>query len=151
MLKNEKTRHYDALKEHDGQKYTGMSVGGRHSWNYKDGTWNETKVSPNKWKFEFTCNKYRNHQAPQDTGAPNKTEFHWYIVADQKVVKLDENIYSTVMTGSKFLVSHKRPNWKYWRMQYDKESYEDKIIEILEGIIEKLKMKRKKKTLANFF
>ena len=151
MAKSEKRKNYDALKEYNGQKYTGMSVGGTHSWNYNNGTWNETKVTPNKWKFEFMCNKTRNHQAPKGTGALDKTEFHWYILADQKVIKLNENTYSTQMNGSKFKIGYKRPTWKAWDYGYKHELYEDKIIEILQDIIDKLKAKKKERELFNYF
>ncbi|MFX0135137.1 MAG: hypothetical protein ACFFDN_15955 [Candidatus Hodarchaeota archaeon] len=151
MSKNENRKYYNSIKEFNGQKYSGMTVGGKHSWNYNKGIWNETKIMPNKWKFDFTCNKYRNHQAPPGTGAPNKTEFHWYIIADQKVVKIDENTYQTVMEGLKYKVAHKRPNFKYWSYVYRHQSYEDKIIEILEETLKKLKAKKKKAELMNFF
>jgi hypothetical protein len=152
MSKNVNRKYYNSLKEFNGQTYSGMTVGGKHSWDYNNGIWSETKIKPNKWKFEFICNKYRKNPAPPGTGAPNKTEFHWYILADQKVVKLDENTYKTVMTGSKYKIGHKRPNWKQnWSYDYKKESYEDKIIEILEEIIERLKAKKKRKELMNFF
>ena len=57
MNKSKKKNFYDSVKEFNGQKYSGMMVGGKHSWNYKNGIWNETKVAPEKWKFEFSCNK----------------------------------------------------------------------------------------------
>ena len=151
MSENEYRKYYNSLKEYNGQKYSGMMVGGNHSWNYNDGIWNETKVTPNKWKFEFNCNKYRRHQAPSGTGVPNKTEYYWYIIANQKVVKIDENTYQTVMEGSKFKIGHKRPNWPRWSFEYHNESDEDKIIKILEDVLEKLKAKKKKKELFSFF
>lgn len=151
MAKSEKREHYNTLKDHNGQKYTGMSVGGKHSWNYNNGTWDETKITPDKWKFEFNCLKSRMHQAPPGTGALNKTEYHWYIIADQKVVKMDENYYNTVMKGSKFKIGYKRPNWKVWSYKYKHESYEDKIIKILQDIIEKLRAKKKERELMNYF
>ncbi|MHA1784171.1 MAG: hypothetical protein ACTSVY_16370 [Candidatus Helarchaeota archaeon] len=147
MTNDQYREYYNSIKEFQGQKYTGMKVGSKHSWNYKDGTWNEFKVTPNKWKFKFICNKYRKHQAPKGTGAQPRTEYHWYIVADQKVVKLDENTYQTTMTGVKFKIGHKRPNWKFWSYDYNEESPEDKIINILEQIIKDLKAKKNKKEL----
>ena len=59
MSKNENRKYYNSLKEYNGQIYSGMRVGGQHIWDYKDGTWKETKTSPKEWKFEFICNKYR--------------------------------------------------------------------------------------------
>ena len=151
MAKSEKRKYYNALKEYNGKKYTGMSVGGKHSWNYNKGTWNETKVAPEKWEFEFTSLKSRTHQAPPGTGALKNTGYHWYIIADQKVVKINENEYRTVMKGSKFKIGHKRPNWRTWSYHYKHESQEDKIIKILQDMIEKLKIKKKERELTNYF
>ncbi len=145
----EKRKMYNELKEYNGQKYTGMQVGGMHSWTYNNGVWNETKIAPDQWKFEFSCLKNRMHQAPFGTGALDKTEFHWYILADQRVVKLDENSYSTVMKGAKFKIGHKCPNWKNW--SYKQTAYEDKIIQILEDVIAKLKARKKERDLLNYF
>ena len=150
MSKNKNKKYYDHLKEFDGKKYSGMKVGGKHSWSYDGGTWNEIKITPEKWKFEFTSNKYRKHQAPLGSGAPDKTEYHWYILSHQKVVKLDANTYQTVMKGVKYKIGHKRPNWKFWSYNYFNESPEDKIIEILEKMIDELKIKKKNRELLNF-
>ncbi len=150
MAKSEKRAYYNAFKEHNGQKYTGMSIGGNHRWKYDNGVWGETKVTPDKWKFQFTCQKNRMHEAPRGTGALKGTEFHWYIIADQKVVKLDENTYKTLMIGSKFKIGHKRPNWNVWNYNYRHESYEDKIIKILEETIKLLRAKKREMELTNF-
>ncbi|MBD3229318.1 MAG: hypothetical protein GF329_14130 [Candidatus Lokiarchaeota archaeon] len=151
MVMEEKRKYYNTIKEYKGQKYTGMRVGGKHSWNYNHGLWNEMKIAPNKWKFEFVCNKARTHEAPPGTGSYIDSKYHWYIIADQKATKLDANNYKTVMTGSKFKIGHKMPNWKKWSYNYKNETYEDKIITILEGIIEKLKEKKKSKELLSYF
>ena len=151
MTESEKRKSYNELKDYGGKKYTGMAIGGKHSWKYDDGIWNEIKVTPDKWKFEFSCAKNRMHQAPAGTGALDKTEFHWYIIADQKVVKKDANTYDTQMKGSKFKIGHKRPNWKNWSYKYKHESYEDKIIAILEDVIKKLKSRKKERELLNYF
>ena len=45
---------YDDLKVHDGRKYMGMPVGGRHSWDYPDGRWEEEKLGPDRWSFTFS-------------------------------------------------------------------------------------------------
>jgi hypothetical protein len=152
MVINEKRKHYNALKEHEGKKYTGMRVGSSHSWKYDGGIWNETKLSPDKWKFQFNCIKERSHEAPSGTGALKDTKYHWYIIADQKVVKLDENRYQTKMSGSKFKIGHQMPNWNNkWSYNYKGISYEEIIIKILENIIEKLRAKQKKREITNFF
>ena len=151
MVVEEKREYYNEIKEYNGQKYTGMRVGGKHSWNYNKGIWNEVKILPDKWKFNFTSTKHRSHQAPMGTGAFNNTKYHWYIIADQKVVKLDENSYMTKMNGVKYKVGHKMPNWKKWDYKYKNESYEDKIIKILQDSIKKLKDRKKKREILNYF
>ncbi len=151
MAKSDKRDTYNTLKDHEGQKYMGMSVGGKHNWDYNNGVWNEVKVAPDKWKFQFQSLKTRQHQAPSGTGALKGTEYHWYIIADQKAVKLDENSYNTRMQGTKFKIGHKRPNWTQWNYKYHHESYEDRIIAILEGVIERLKARKEGKTLLNYF
>ena len=126
-------KKYDALKEYQGQVYTGMAIGQSHEWNYNNGIWTETKVEPNKWDIQFKSLKTRSHLAPDDTGAQIGTQYHWYILADQKVKKIDANSYDTMMTGMKFKVGHRLPNWKHWSYQYPEQlSYKQQLIAILE-------------------
>lgn len=84
---------YDALKSYNGQVYSGMAIGGSHTWNYQPGVWKETKVEPDKWDIDFQTNKIRNHKAPVGSGAPVGTEYHWYLVVHQHVKKIDANTY----------------------------------------------------------
>jgi len=147
---NDNRKKYDELKEFDGQVYTGMEVGGHHDWNYPDGEWNETKVAPDRWTFTFTSNKGRMRSAPKGSGADVGSKFHWFIVADQKAVKTDENTYKTVMSGVKFKVGHARPNWKAWSYDYNKECYEDIVIEFLKRMITELEEKKKNRGLDKF-
>ncbi|MHA1271393.1 MAG: hypothetical protein ACTSPY_16485 [Candidatus Helarchaeota archaeon] len=150
-MSNENERnYYNTIKNFKGRKYVGMRVGGRHCWNYNDGIWKEVKLSPDEWKFEFNCYKTRSHQAPPGSGAKNNTQYHWYILADQKVVKIDENTYSTIMKGSKFKIGHKMPNWKKWSYESKELSYEDKIIQVLKEIIERLESKKREKQLIRY-
>ncbi|MHA1267473.1 MAG: hypothetical protein ACTSRS_19720 [Candidatus Helarchaeota archaeon] len=151
MAQTKKRTFYNALKEYKGQKYTGMAVGGTHSWNYTDAVWDETKITPDKWSIKFKALKTRQHQAPSGTGALEKTQYHWYIIADQKVIKLNENSYDTMMTGVKFKIGYKKPNWNQWSYQYRHETYEEKIIRILESIIKRLKAKKEAQNLNNYF
>lgn len=37
---------YNAMKSHNGQYYSGMAIGGSHTWNYQPGVWKETKKEP---------------------------------------------------------------------------------------------------------
>lgn len=108
------TTNYNAIKEFEGRKYSGMRVGGSHSWHYRQGEWKETKVSPDKWEFTFAVNKRREWDAPEGSGAPVGTEYHWYILANQNVRKLDANEYTTSMTGVKYKLAHRRPTNEKW-------------------------------------
>jgi len=105
---------YDAVKEFQGRKYTGMRVGGNHSWYYEQGEWEETKVAPDKWRFTYAVNKRRKWDAPDGSGAPTGTEYHWYILAQQNVRKLNANEYTTSMKGVKYKLAHRRPGNEEW-------------------------------------
>ena len=74
---------YNALKSFNGQVYSGMAIGGSHTWNYDQGQWKETKVEPDLWKIDFETKKRRARNAPKGSGAPVGTEYHWLVVAHQ--------------------------------------------------------------------
>jgi hypothetical protein len=74
---------YNALKTFNGQVYSGMAVGGSHTWNYDQGVWKETKEEPDLWKVDYRTTKRRARNAPKGSGAPIGTEYHWLIVAHQ--------------------------------------------------------------------
>src|SRR5688500_2694879 len=108
VLDEDIAKTYNAFKEFEGRKYTGMKVGGRHKWYYAKGEWKEKKVAPDRWEFTLAVPKRRAGHAPPGSGVPIGTEYHWFIVAHQNVRKLDENTYTTAMTGLKYKVAHKR-------------------------------------------
>ena len=123
---------YDDLKEHDGKVYSGMPVGASHGWRYPDGSWHEVKLAPDRWSFEFRSVKTRRRAAPPDSGAKPDSGYHWYILADQHVRKIDKDSYDTLMTGLKFKVGHRRPYWRRWSYNYPEQpSYEDRVKDIL--------------------
>lgn len=127
---------YDELKRFNGKVYTGMLIGASHNWIYPNGKWFETKVSPDKWKFSFESTKLRDHPAGKNTGAAEGTIYHWYILADQKAVKLDNDSYQTSMTGLKFKLGHKRPYWKKFSYDYAEQmSYRERMVQILEDTL----------------
>ena len=75
---------YNAIKTHQGQIYSGMAVGGSHTWNYDPGVWKETKEEPDLWRIDYQTNKRRaKRKAPAGSGAPVGTEYHWLIVGHQ--------------------------------------------------------------------
>ncbi|KAJ5886983.1 uncharacterized protein N7473_009657 [Penicillium subrubescens] len=105
---------YNALKTHKGQLYSGMAVGGSHTWNYDPGTWKETKEKPDLWRIDYQTNKRRARNAPKGSGAPVGTEYHWLIVGHQHVRKIDANTYETHLTGAKYKLAHKSATTGSW-------------------------------------
>jgi hypothetical protein len=105
---------YDEFKEYEGQKYTGMRIGRSHKWHYDKGDWKETKVTPDLWQISYAVAKRRAGRAPEGSGVPVGTEYHWYIVAHQNVTKLNANDYTTSLAGLKFKIAHKRAGSGKW-------------------------------------
>lgn len=130
---------YDDLKQHEGRLYSGMAVGGRHVWEYTGGLWDERKAAPDRWDFTFSSVKRRARSAPEGSGVPPGSQYHWYILAHQKVRKLDADAYETFMEGVKYKVAHKRPHWRGWSTEYpDHEPEQAVVARILEEELGKL-------------
>ena len=127
---------YDEVKEFEGKRYTGMKVGRRHKWNYDAGEWSERKVTPDKWEFSYAVVKRRRGRAPEGSGAPVGTAYHWYILADQVVTKLDANSYMTEMTGIKHKLAHRRADKSSWSASTRAER--KALIKLLRGMIAEL-------------
>jgi hypothetical protein len=108
------SRSYNSFKEFDGKKYTGMAIGRSHKWNYDKGVWRETKVTPDRWEITYSVTKRRAGRAPEGSGAPVGTAYHWFILSHQYVEKLNANDYSTSMVGLKFKLAHKRAANNKW-------------------------------------
>ncbi|KAL7809353.1 hypothetical protein V8C44DRAFT_144904 [Trichoderma aethiopicum] len=122
---------YNALKTFNGQYYSGMAVGGSHTWNYDGGVWHETKEEPDLWKIDYKTNKRRAKKAPANSGAPVGTEYHWLIVAHQHVRKIDANTYETHLEGSKYKLAHKGATSNSWSIATVKGQREREL-ELLE-------------------
>jgi hypothetical protein len=105
---------YDEFKEFEGRKYTGMKVGRSHRWHYEEGDWKETKITPDLWQIGYAVNKRRAGRAPEGSGVPVGTEYHWYVLAHQNVQKLNANEYTTSLSGLKFKVAHRRADSGKW-------------------------------------
>jgi hypothetical protein len=105
---------YDAFKEYEGRRYTGMQIGRGHTWRYDPGNWKETKITPDLWQIRYEVTKRRAGRAPEGSGVPVGTDYHWYIVGHQYVCKLNANDYTTSLTGLKFKVAHKRADTGAW-------------------------------------
>lgn len=105
---------YDDFKSYEGRKYTGMKVGRSHKWYYDRGEWKEKKVTPDLWQISYAVTKRRAGKAPEGSGVPVGTEYHWYILAHQNVRKLNANDYTTSMAGMKFKIAHRRAGSEKW-------------------------------------
>lgn len=124
---------YNAFKEYEGKQYTGMKIGRSHTWKYDAGDWKEKKISPDEWQITYKVNKRRKGKAPEGSGVPVGTEYHWYILSHQFVKKLDANTYSTEMTGLKFKLAHRRAGKESWSAS--DHARKKHLIRILENII----------------
>ena len=105
---------YDEFKEYEGQRYTGMKIGRSHKWRYDAGEWKEKKITPDLWQISYAVTKRRAGRAPEGSGVPVGTEYHWYILAHQNVEKLNANDYTTSLSGLKFKIAHKRAETQKW-------------------------------------
>jgi hypothetical protein len=113
-IKKDISKTYNKYKDFEGKQYTGMKVGRSHKWYYDKGEWKEKKITPDRWEFTYAVNKRRSGRAPEGSGVPVGTEYHWYILAHQNVRKLDANNYTTSMTGTKYKLAHKRADKEKW-------------------------------------
>jgi hypothetical protein len=105
---------YNEFKEYDGQRYTGMKIGRSHKWHYDRGNWKETKITPDLWQIGYAVTKRRAGRAPEGSGVPVGTEYHWDVLAHQNVAKQSANDYTTSLTGLKFKIAHKRAGSEKW-------------------------------------
>ena len=105
---------YNQFKEFNGKQYTGMTIGRSHKWHYDKGDWKETKITPDLWEIYYAVTKRRVGHAPEGSGVPVGTAYHWYIMAHQDVRKLNANDYSTSLSGFKYKVAHKRADKDKW-------------------------------------
>jgi hypothetical protein len=135
--KKDISKTYEEYKKFEGRQYTGMKIGRSHKWHYDNGEWKEKKVTPDKWEFTYAVSKKRAGQAPEGSGVPVGTEYHWYILAHQNVRKLDANSYTTSMIGLKYKLAHKRAEKEKWNVSDDTQR--KRLIQILEELTGQLK------------
>ncbi len=112
--KSDLAASYNEFKDFEGQRYTGMKIGRSHKWHYDRGEWKETKITPDLWQIGYAVTKRRAGRAPEGSGVPVGTEYHWYIVAHQNTAKHTANDYTTSMTGLKFKIAHRRAGSEKW-------------------------------------
>jgi hypothetical protein len=127
---------YNEFKEYEGRKYTGMTIGRSHKWYYDKGEWKETKVTPDLWEISYAVTKRRAGRAPEGSGVPVGTEYHWYVLAHQNVLKLNANDYTTSLAGLKFKIAHRRAETGKWSAT--PRTQRKRMIEFLQGMIEEL-------------
>ncbi|HEY0655971.1 MAG TPA: hypothetical protein VGD65_22705 [Chryseosolibacter sp.] len=134
--KQDLAKSYNKFKEFEGQQYTGMKVGRAHKWYYDKGEWKEKKVTPDEWEINYAVTKRRAGRAPEGSGVPVGTEYHWYILAHQHVRKLNANDYTTTLSGLKFKLAHKRFDKEKWSAS-DK-AQKRRLIKIFQRMIAEL-------------
>ena len=91
-----------------------MKIGRSHKWYYDQGEWKETKLTPDLWQVSYAVTKRRVGRAPEGSGVPVGTTYHWYVLAHQDVTKQNANEYTTSLTGLKFKIAHKRAGSEKW-------------------------------------
>src|ERR1051325_314797 len=134
--KSDPSVSYDEFKEYEGRKYTGMKVGRRHKWYYDQGEWKEKKITPDLWQISYAVTKRRAGRAPEGSGVPVDTEYHWYIVAHQNVHKLNANDYTTSMAGLKFKVAYRKAGADKWSAS--QRAQRRRIVKFLRDVIDDL-------------
>ncbi|HYF31545.1 MAG TPA: hypothetical protein VD993_10540 [Chitinophagaceae bacterium] len=130
------SRTYNEFKEFEGQQYTGMKVGRSHKWYYDKGVWKETKITPDLWEIAYAVTKRRAGKAPEGSGVPVGTEYHWYILAHQNVRKLDANSYTTTLTGLKYKLAHRRADKDKWNVSA--RAQRKRLIKVMQDLIAQL-------------
>jgi hypothetical protein len=103
---------------------------------YDQGEWKEKKINPDKWEISYAVTKRRAGRAPEGSGVPVGTQYHWYIVAHQHVRKLNANDYTTTMTGIKYKLAHKRFDKEKWSAS--DRAQRKRLIKLFQGMIAEL-------------
>jgi hypothetical protein len=130
------SKSYNEYKNFEGQQYSGMKVGRSHKWYYDKGEWKETKITPDLWEISYAVTKRRAGKAPEGSGVPVGTEYHWYILAHQNVRKLNANDYTTSLTGLKYKLAHKRADKGKWNTSA--KIQKKRLIKLLQEFIAQL-------------
>src|SRR5215204_1166181 len=130
------SKTYNEFKDFEGRQYSGMKVGRSHKWYYDKGEWKETKITPDLWEISYAVTKRRAGKAPEGSGVPVGTEYHWYILAHQNVRKLNANDYTTSLTGLKYKLAHKRFDKEKWSAT--SKTQRKRLIKLLQDMITQL-------------
>src|SRR5438874_8126487 len=125
---------YNEFKEHEGERYTGMKIGRSHKWYYDQGEWKEKKITPDLWQISYAVTKRRAGRAPEGSGVPVGTEYHWYVLAHQNVCKVNANDYTTSMSGLKFKIAYKKVDTG--KLSATPQTQRKRMISFLRNVIE---------------
>src|SRR5213595_662013 len=137
---------YNEFKEHEGQRYTGMKIGRSHKWYYDKGEWKEKKITPDLWQISYAVTKRRAGRAPEGSGVPVGTEYHWYVLAHQNVCKVNANDYTTSMSGLKFKIAYKKVDTGKWSAS--PAAQRRRMIKFLRDVIEDLEKEQTEEVAA---
>jgi hypothetical protein len=88
------------------------------------------------WEIEYAVTKRRAGKAPEGSGVPVGTEYHWYIMAHQHVRKIDANSYTTSLTGLKYKLAHRRADHEKWNVTG--KTQRKRLIKVLQELISEL-------------
>jgi len=137
---------YDEFKEYEGRRYTGMKIGRSHKWYYDQGEWKETKITPDLWQIGYAVTKRRAGRAPEGSGVPVGTAYHWYVIAHQNTTKQSANDYTTSLTGLKFKIAHKRAGSSKWSAT--PKTQRKRMIMFLKNVIADLEKENEQEDVA---
>src|SRR5213080_4977857 len=144
--KKEISKTYNQFKEFEDRQYTGMKVGRSHKWYYDKGEWKEKKITPDLWQISYAVAKRRAGRAPEGSGVPVGTDYHWYVLAHQNVCKLNANDYTTSMSGLKFKIAYRRADTGKWSAT--PQTQRKRMISFLREVIEDLEKEQEEGATA---
>lgn len=112
-----KNMAFDDTKQYGAEKYTGMSVGSGHHWEYTKCDVKEMKVTPSEWQFTMESIKRRiggwkdgrywkatpNRQITSNE-APIGAHYRWMFLGVQDVVKIEADAYHTIFQPTKLKI-----------------------------------------------
>jgi hypothetical protein len=137
---------YNEFKSYEGRRYTGMKVGRSHKWYYDKGEWKEKKITPDLWEISYAVTKRRAGRAPEGSGVPVGTEYHWYVLAHQNVCKVNANDYTTSLSGLKFKIAYKKAETGKWSAT--PHTQRKRMIAFLREVIEDLEKEQEEGATA---
>ena len=145
-MKSDPAVSYNEFKTYEGRRYTGMKIGRSHKWYYDQGEWKEKKITPDLWQVSYAVTKRRAGRAPEGSGVPVGTEYHWYVLAHQNVCKVNANDYTTSMSGLKFKIAYRKADTGKWSAS--PQAQRRRMISFLRDVIEDLEKEQEESGVA---